>query len=141
MSIYNAGLCGKEWGRGRVMRLRFRKGDLLAIVSTLLLAVVVFVIFLPGRGGTAAIAQIYQDNTLVRTVSLETDQEFTLAGQYNMTVAVRDGKIAVTQSDCPGEDCVHSGWSDSSGRSIVCLPNRVEIRIVSDTDDVDFVVG
>ena len=123
------------------MRLGFRKADLLAIAATLLLAVAVFVAFLPGRTDGAVVAQIYQDNALVHTVSLDTDQEFTLTGQYTTTVTVRDGKIAVTRSDCPGEDCVHSGWSDSSGRSIVCLPNRVEIRIISDTDDVDFVVG
>ena len=123
------------------MRLGFRKADLLAIAATLLLAVAVFVAFLPGQTDGAVVAQIYQDNVLVYAVSLDTDQEFTLTGQYTTTVTVRDGKIAVTRSDCPGEDCVHSGWSDSSGRSIVCLPNRVEIRIISDTDDVDFVVG
>ena len=49
--------------------------------------------------------------------------------------------IAITGSDCPGEDCVHSGWIKASGRSIVCLPNKVEIRIVGQSDDVDFVVG
>ena len=123
------------------MRLSFRKGDLLAIGLTLLLAAAVLVAFLPGQNKGAAVAQIYQDNALVRTVSLDVDQQFTLTGQYTTTITVRDGKIAVTQSDCPGEDCVHSGWSSSSGRSIVCLPNRVEIRIMSDADDVDFVVG
>lgn len=135
-------LCAKRSGREvRAMGLRFRKGDLLAVGATILLAIVVFAIFLPGRTEGAAIAQIYQDNVLVNTVSLDEDQEFTLTGQYDTTITVRDGKIAVTRSDCPGEDCVHSGWSNSSGRSIVCLPNRVEIRILSDTDDVDFVVG
>ena len=123
------------------MRLRFQKGDYLAVAATLLLAAVVFLAFLPRETGDTPMAEIYLDGTLVRRVSLDTSAEFSVTGDYMNTVTVRDGKIAVTESDCPGGDCVHSGWIGTSGRSIVCLPNRMEIRIVSAPSDVDFVVG
>lgn len=123
------------------MRLRFQKGDYLAVAVTLLLAAVVFLAFLPRETGDTPMAEIYLDGTLVRRVSLDTSAEFSVTGDYMNTVTVRDGKIAVTESDCPGGDCVHSGWIGTSGRSIVCLPNRMEIRIVSAPGDVDFVVG
>lgn len=123
------------------MRLRFQKGDYLAVAVTLLLAAVVFLAFLPRETGDTPMAEIYLDGTLVRRVSLDTAAEFSVTGDYMNTVTVRDGKIAVTESDCPGGDCVHSGWIGTSGRSIVCLPNRMEIRIVSAPGDVDFVVG
>lgn len=123
------------------MRLRFQKGDYLAVAVTLLLAAVVFLAFLPRETGDTPMAEIYLDGTLVRRVSLDTSVEFSVTGDYMNTVTVRDGKIAVTESDCPGGDCVHSGWIGTSGRSIVCLPNRMEIRIVSAPGDVDFVVG
>ena len=123
------------------MRLRFQKGDYLAVAVTLLLAAVVFLAFLPRETGDTPMAEIYLDGTLVRRVSLDTSVEFSVTGDYMNTVTVRDGKIAVTESDCPGGDCVHSSWIGTSGRSIVCLPNRMEIRIVSAPGDVDFVVG
>ena len=123
------------------MRLRFQKGDYLAVAVTLLLAAVVFLAFLPRETGDTPMAEIYLDGTLVRRVSLDTSAEFSVTGDYMNTVTVRDGKIAVTESDCPGGDCVHSGWIGPSGRSIVCLPSRMEIRIVSAPGDVDFVVG
>lgn len=123
------------------MRLRFQKGDYLAVAVTLLLAAAVFLAFLPRETGDTPMAEIYLDGTLVRRVSLDTSAEFSVTGDYMNTVTVRDGKIAVTESDCPGGDCVHSGWIGISGRSIVCLPNRMEIRIVSAPGDVDFVVG
>ena len=123
------------------MRLRFQKGDYLAVAVTLLLVAVVFLAFLPRETGDTPMAEIYLDGTLVRRVSLDTSAEFSVTGDYMNTVTVRDGKIAVTESDCPGGDCVHSGWIGTSGRSIVCLPNRMEIRIVSAPGDVDFVVG
>lgn len=122
------------------MRLRFQKGDLIAIALPLLLAVIVFAAVLPGKERGVDIAEIYQNGQLIRRISLEEDQEFTYTGDYSNAITVRDGKIAITKSDCPGEDCVHSGWIDASGRSIVCLPNRLEIRILSDENDVDFVV-
>ena len=123
------------------MRLQFRKGDLIAITLVVLVAVTVLLLFLPKKGSSAAYAEIYRDGKLVTTVSLNEDREFTLTGKYTNTVTVCDGKIAVTKSDCPGEDCVSCGWMGSAGRSIVCLPNGLEIRVVAGDGDVDFVVG
>lgn len=123
------------------MRLAFQKGDIFAIVAVILLAILMFVLFLPGESRGAVCAEIYRDGELLQTVPLDQDQEFVLTGTYNNTVTVRDGQIAVTESDCPGTDCVSCGWIGSSGRSIVCLPNGIEIRVVSESGDVDFVVG
>ena len=82
------------------------------------------------------------DGEVIRELRLEENTEITVEGAYRNTISVRDGKIAFTHSDCPGEDCVHSGWISAPGRSAVCLPNRVEIRLEgeADTDDVDAVV-
>ena len=119
----------------------FRWGDLLAVAAVLLLAVVIFLLCLPGQRAQAAYADIYQNGKLILTVSLAQDREIPISGNYNNTVTVKDGKIAITASDCPGEDCVHIGWIETSGRSIVCLPNGLEIRVVADHGEVDFVVG
>lgn len=119
--------------------LGFRKWDLLAIGLVVALAVLVAVCFLPGDA-PAATVQVYQDGVLVRTLPLDVDTEFPVEGAYRNTVTIRDGKVAVTASDCPGADCVGCGWTGSAGRSIVCLPNGVEIRVVAADSDVDLVV-
>lgn len=120
------------------MKLRLQKWDLAAIAGILLVAVVLFCLFLPRESG--ACAEVYQDGRLVRRVFLSEDQEFTVTGKYTNTVTVRNGKIAVTASDCPGGDCVGCGWQKNAGKSIVCLPNALEIRVTSG-GEVDFVVG
>lgn len=122
------------------MRLRFQKGDLIAIAGVLVLAVLVLMLFLP-KQEAAAYAEIYQDGKRVKTVLLTEDQEFTVTGTYSNTITVLNGRIAVTESDCPGGDCLRCGWLDSTGRSIVCLPNGLEIRVVAERNDVDFAVG
>ena len=77
----------------------------------------------------------------MKTVALDQDQTFEIEDLYCNQITVSDGAIAITESNCPGKDCVHSGSIHQTGRSLVCLPNRLEIRVVSESSDVDFVVG
>ena len=119
----------------------FKIGDLLVIGVVLALAALCFLAFLPRDTGETVCARIYQNGQLLMTVPLDQNREFSVEGDYCNTVTVKDGEIAITASDCPGQDCVHSGGIRSPGRSLVCLPNALEIRVVSGQSDVDFVVG
>ena len=122
-------------------KLRFRKGDWLAIALVLVIAVVTLLCFLPGGNEKAAYAEIYLNGQLIKTVYLSEDQTFLVEDRYCNTVTVSGGSVYIADSDCPGKDCVHSGCIHSTGRSLVCLPNGMEIRVVSAENDVDFVVG
>ena len=121
--------------------LSFRKGDLIAVAFVAVLAVIVAVSFLPTGNSQAVQAEIYQHGELVKTLFLNEDTAVEITGKYTNVITVSEGEIAITESDCPGEDCVHSGAIRTSGRSIVCLPNEVEVRVVNAASDVDFVVG
>ena len=78
---------------------------------------------------------------MIQEISLDKDTEVLIENDYTNKLIVRDKKVAIVESDCPGMDCVHSGWISGKGRSLVCLPNRVEIRIEGDVDsEVDFIV-
>ncbi len=123
----------------RVMNLSFRKGDLIAVALVVILAILVAVAFLPRESADNAVT-VYLDGARIGAYSLKEDAVLPVSGAYHNTVVIKDGKVAVTESDCPGEDCVHSGWISKPGRSIVCLPNRLEVRIEGQPD-VDFVVG
>ena len=113
------------------MRLRFQKGDLLAVAVTLALAAAVFFLFLPRETAEAAMAEIYLDGALIRQLPLDTPTEFEVAGDYHNTVTVRDGKIGVTAANCPDHYCMDRGMC-SSGVQIVCLPNKLIIRFLGD---------
>lgn len=121
------------------IRLRFQRGDWLVIAAVLVLAACVAALFWPGGNAESAMLQIYRNGKLMQEISLSKDQTLQVDGDYHNTVSIQNGRAAITRSDCPGEDCVHSGWISASGRSIVCLPNRVELRIVG-VQDVDFAV-
>ena len=120
---------------------RFQKGDLLAMALIAMLAVLVAIAFLPKDSSQPVMAEVYRDGALIKTLDLSEDATFVVSGNYTNTVTVAKGSVAITSSDCPGEDCVHSAPIQSTGRSIVCLPNGVEVRVVNGQSDVDFVVG
>lgn len=121
--------------------LRFRKGDLLAIGFVIILAVTVLLCFFPKSSAASAQAAIYLNGQLIRTVDLTEDQTFVITDRYTNVITVENGRIFIQESDCPGQDCVHSGSIHAQGRILVCLPNGLEIRITSAEEDVDFVVG
>lgn len=120
-------------------KLRFCKWDILPVCAVAALALAVFLLFLPA-GTPATQVEIYKNGQLVKVLPLDQDASFAVTGEYTNVITVQNGKVAVTQSDCPGGDCKGCGWRSSAG-SIVCLPNGVEIRVVSQNADVDFIVG
>lgn len=122
------------------MRLKFQKGDIFAMVLVLALALAVGLLFLP-KSAEGASVEVYHNGELVKRIPLSAQEEFTLTADYINTIRVWEGQVSITHSDCPGMDCVHSGAISSPGRSLVCLPNGVEVRIVGNSGDVDFVVG
>ena len=93
------------------------------------------------RGEPAARAEIRSGGKLVKIVDLSVEQSFTVttaAGGENV-ISVRDGKIAVTEASCPDHYCMARGYCDS-GAQIVCLPNRLTITFLGETE-VDLALG
>ena len=123
--------------------LTFRRGDAVAIAAVILFAAILLLFFLPSTNeeNSKKVVRIYMDGSLVHEMPLERNGEFQVSGQYINRILIRDGKVAITESSCPGEDCVHSGWINQKGRSIVCLPNRTEVRVEGGSvQEVDAVV-
>ncbi|MCI5586229.1 MAG: NusG domain II-containing protein [Lachnospiraceae bacterium] len=122
------------------LRLKWKKGDFLAVGFVLVLTILSTVVFhFSVKSSPAARVAIYQNGELVKELPLNQDTSFTLTGDYQNEIQIRQGEVGIIKSDCPGADCVHSGWIHEAGRSIVCLPNRVELRIEGESE-VDFVV-
>ena len=80
-------------------------------------------------------AHIYQDNQLVKSISLsdpELSHSFILTTPTSgeNLVLVEPGRISIQAANCPDQICVRQGAITHSGVPIVCLPNRLVISIV-----------
>ena len=92
-------------------------------------------------GDDAAYARIVSNGQILHLVDLAVDREIqvtTVKGGRN-TLTVRNGKIAVTEANCPDHYCMDRGFC-SSGSPIVCLPNGLVIEFQGETE-IDFVAG
>ena len=113
----------------------------IALLGVLLLVCIGLTIPLLMPQEAATYADIISEATVVHTVDLRIDREITITnsrGSQN-TVTIRDGKIAVTQADCPDHYCMHRGFCNS-GTQIVCLPNELIIRFTGE-QEIDMMVG
>ena len=110
------------------------------LVLVLILALCIGLSLLTFGGKEASRAKITSDSRTVRTVDLSIDQTFTVRteGGYNV-VTVKDGKIAVTEASCPDHYCMARGFCNS-GAQIVCLPNRLVIEFLTETE-IDGIAG
>ena len=110
------------------------------LFAALIIACGALSLWLLTPGEAAQFAEVWSDGALVKRVSLQVDQTFTVEGEHGTNViTVFGGKIGVTEADCPDHYCMHRGMCDS-GAQIVCLPNRLVIKFVGG-DAVDGVVG
>lgn len=48
---------------------------------------------------------------------------------------IQDGKVRMIEADCPDQICVHTAEISADGGTIVCLPNRIVLEIISDGTD------
>ncbi len=76
------------------------------------------------------------DGEFYGAYELDRDQEIpvTVGDQTTNVVCIRDGYAYMREAKCPDHLCIHQGRIAKTGESIVCLPNRVVVTIVSDDE-------
>lgn len=117
-------------------------GVVAALVAAL--AIVTILCFYGRRTGAPQAVTITHRGALIQTIrltGLTETKTVAIDGDYHLEIQVDSGGVCVTRSDCPGQDCVHTGRITRSGQSIVCLPEQVVIQLTGGTSDADVVLG
>ncbi len=123
-----------KWFRG----LELTHGDKLLMVSLLVLGLAsIFVVdHLVGKG---SVAVVEVDGQMAHRLDLSVDcQKVVAVPLGDMVIEVRQGRVRVSSSPCPHKLCVSVGWVHQAGGLIVCVPNRVLVR-VEGQEEVDAV--
>ncbi len=118
------------------------KNDLILIGSILLVVVISIVILALNRAKTHLFARISVANQVVETVDLDKkeDRYIEVQGVKGIVkIHTKNGAIAIVESNCPHQDCVHMGYVSEAGRPIICTYNQVVITIIgaSTVNDVE----
>lgn len=112
------------------------KSDIKLVLAVFLIAIIGLIVIKLGKeeGNTAI---VYYEDKKVMTINLKKDGKYEAQGYLGKIVMeVSNNKIRVVEENSPKHLCSLQGYSDSS--PIICLPNKIIIKIVN--NDIDGVV-
>ena len=115
--------------KNKLLKDVFKKGD---IILVLVLAVAVILTAVFATRTEDSFVEIYVDGVLAFQLDLSKDTTLdlnTTSYKIDLIVTVKSGKAYVTHSDCPDKLCVESSGVSSVGGLIVCLPNKVVVKV------------
>ncbi len=122
------------------MRNRFGKNDIILI--SVLLAAGVIMLF-AWRTGVAdgARVQVTVDGSIYGTYSLSKENTIEIKdddGNVTNTLLISGGKADMISADCPDHLCVNQRAISKEKESIICLPNKVVVTVISgEESDID----
>ncbi|HHY16315.1 MAG TPA: NusG domain II-containing protein [Firmicutes bacterium] len=114
------------------------KGDLILIVALVVfgLGALVYNHVVVPRRGQASRVIVEIEGEVVQELSLLRDTEgirFNSGRGYNV-VEIKDGRVRISEANCPDKLCVNTGWREHVGQVIVCLPHHFVIKIEGNAD-------
>lgn len=115
------------------------RNDLILILSLLVVAAVALILTTVLSKKDNLTAKIIVKNEVVEVIDLSQKEErdYIIDGiNGKLKVHTHNGGIAVTESNCPHQDCVNMGYVYQTNRPIICVYNAVYIVIegASSTD-------
>lgn len=117
------------------MRKYFGRNDIILIVSMAFAALVCMAVFafLQGEGDSVF---VYVDGALYGEYDLTDDLILEIEGYMGGSnrLVISDGAARMAEASCPDKLCVHQGMISKKGEELVCLPNRVIVKIEGEDD-------
>ena len=116
---------------------------LIVIFLVLLIVGISAALFLQYSVQYGTVAEISIDGETVETLDLNAvTAPYTLKVGEGNTVLVEHGAISMHSANCPDQLCVKQGKITGGVYPIVCLPNRVTVKIISESaEEPDVVIG
>lgn len=56
-------------------------------------------------------------------------------------LVIKDGEAYIEEASCPDKQCVKQGRIRKTGEMLVCLPNRVVVKIVDENEEEPIIDG
>ncbi|MBR1572688.1 MAG: NusG domain II-containing protein [Lachnospiraceae bacterium] len=117
------------------MKYKFRLRDYIALGLLIILGVGICITALvyPKTAGDKVIVEV--DGVEFGSYNLSEDDQIDILVNDKVTnvLEIHDGAAHMIEANCPDKVCIHQGDISNDGQVICCLPNKVVVRIVSDS--------
>lgn len=118
------------------MKKNKKKNEIILAAGILAAAFLLYIGNLILFSKPSTLAEIAVDGNVVATLDLAKDTEMDIEGYEGGSnhLVIKDGEASVTDASCPDKVCMKKGGIQKNGEMIICLPNRVTIRITGNED-------
>lgn len=108
-----------------------KKADIILLIVILAVGIPMSVLSLTaGTGGDKV--KISADGQVYGIYPLDEDGEIEVTEDgHTNHITIKDGQVSMSYSTCRNQVCVNTGAISKTKDSIVCLPNRVVVEIIS----------
>jgi hypothetical protein len=122
-----------------------KKGDILVIVLTGILALALYLVFdvlVPQDGLREVVIKSEGKEVTRLAVDATTSASYTVKNVYGYNLIYVEGlSVHIHEASCKNQVCVKDGNIDKIGQTLVCLPNRVTVEIVGKKEEEPEVDG
>lgn len=116
------------------------KNDLILIVILFSISIIILITFNLNQK-ESNIAKVYYENKEILKIDLKINNTYTVDGlNGKVKIEVNNKRIRVVEENSPLHLCSKQGYISKSYETIVCLPNKIVIKI-EDEEKLDGVVG
>ena len=100
----------------------------LIIIVIFIISIFLIIMKITSKEGNTA--TVYYEDKIILTIDLTKDKEYTVKGyQGDVVLEVKNNKIRVKEENSYNHICSKEGYISESGKSLICLPNKIIIKI------------
>ncbi|MCD7981484.1 MAG: NusG domain II-containing protein [Clostridiales bacterium] len=113
------------------------------IILLIIIFIVILAIWLGYRmmkSDSGNLVRITVDGEEYGVYDLDEEQEIPIEidGGVTNTLVIRNGEADMIEADCPDQICVNMDAISVENETIVCLPNRIVVEVISSEEEADF---
>lgn len=122
------------------MEKRIGKRDIILLIIIFIAVIAIWFGYRMMNQGEGSQVRVTVDGEEYGVYSLEKEQEIPIQidGEITNTLVISDGEADMTEADCPDKLCVNQKSISSAGETIVCLPNKIVVEVISSDEEAEF---
>lgn len=114
--------------------------EIIILIIVFIALIAIWLSFRIMKQDVGNLVKISVDGEEYGTYDLNENQEVPIEidGEVTNTLVIQDGKADMIEADCPDQLCVNMDAISAESETIVCLPNKVVVEVISSDEEAVF---
>lgn len=109
--------------------------DIILVISLVILTLVTSIFIYKKQTSNKIYVEVSINGEITNKYSIDENIEIML--KTGNVLVIKDGNVCISNADCPDGLCVKQGTISKANESIICLPNKLVVRIVEDNTSLN----